>query len=352
MHIVISQSGRKAEAVAESVLEYEAELQKFLDENLDRLPWSEIEPDLKLLQLGREFPTRLGRREKADLLAIDEDGNFYVVETKLEKNADKRQVIAQALDYGASIWSTYPNGQGLIDALDATYQLKERARTQFAMEDSAVAEIVRQIETNVAEGRIRFVVVMDAISEELKDLMSFINKNSNFQLYLVDLKFFKHAEIEVVVPTIHGVETAKLAGNSSRSAGRRALTPEEFESRIPDALAPDDRELVARLARVTANDTNYRSTPSGFFAETRAADPVELYYLTPMGEIRLRLPGPGSGATALLVHEAWKAALIQAGFDLSKAPVDRGKGWSLQLADWKPLADRLMATIKHVASLR
>src|SRR4051812_47970095 len=109
MHIVITRDGRKGENVPASVPENEAKLQKYLEENLDSLPWTELEPDLDLFQIGREFRTRSGRGERTDLLAVDQSGNFYIVETKLARNADKRTVVAQALDYGASIWSSYPN---------------------------------------------------------------------------------------------------------------------------------------------------------------------------------------------------------------------------------------------------
>ena len=51
--------------------------------------------------VAREFSTESG---PIDALAIDKDGDIYVVETKLHKNPDKRTVVAQALDYGASLW--------------------------------------------------------------------------------------------------------------------------------------------------------------------------------------------------------------------------------------------------------
>src|SRR5688572_329745 len=71
MHIVITRDGRKGEAVSASIPENEAKLQKYLEDNLTSLPWSELEPDLDLFPIGREFRTRSGRGERTDLLAID-----------------------------------------------------------------------------------------------------------------------------------------------------------------------------------------------------------------------------------------------------------------------------------------
>ncbi|MBK7447808.1 MAG: hypothetical protein IPJ45_17645 [Ignavibacteria bacterium] len=54
--------------------------------------------------VAREFRTDSG---SIDALAIDKDGDLYVIETKLFRNSDKRTVVAQALDYGASLWRHY-----------------------------------------------------------------------------------------------------------------------------------------------------------------------------------------------------------------------------------------------------
>jgi hypothetical protein len=217
MYIVITRDGQKAEAVSSSVPQNEAKLQEYLEDNLAMLPWGELEPDLNLFPIGREFRTRSGRGERTDLLAMDAAGNFYIVETKLERNADKRTVIAQALDYGASIWNSYPNGRDLTDALDAKYSFKKNVQLHFGIDEQALLVTLERFEANVREARFRFIVVMDAVDEDLKDLVRFINPNSNFRMYLVDLKFFKHQDVEVVVPTLHGAEAAKLARTSGRS---------------------------------------------------------------------------------------------------------------------------------------
>jgi hypothetical protein len=70
---------------------------------------------LRLLILAREFPTVSG---PIDALGIDQDGNIYVIETKLAKNPDKRYVLAQVLDYGAALWRTYENGDEFIARLE------------------------------------------------------------------------------------------------------------------------------------------------------------------------------------------------------------------------------------------
>jgi RecB family endonuclease NucS len=54
--------------------------------------------------LAREFSTKSG---PIDALGVDKDGELYLIETKFYKNPDKRTVVAQVLDYGASLWSNF-----------------------------------------------------------------------------------------------------------------------------------------------------------------------------------------------------------------------------------------------------
>jgi len=60
----------------------------------------EAQPDVlglgKLLQLGRQVITDYGKR--IDLLAIDREGDLYVIELKRDRTP--REVVAQALEYG------------------------------------------------------------------------------------------------------------------------------------------------------------------------------------------------------------------------------------------------------------
>ena len=101
MSIIISQDGKNMQKIYKSDFEKEGRLQEYIYNNPESVPIYEIEEDKKLFVLAREFETESG---PIDALAIDKDGDIYVVEVKLYKNPDKRTVVAQALDYGASLW--------------------------------------------------------------------------------------------------------------------------------------------------------------------------------------------------------------------------------------------------------
>jgi hypothetical protein len=101
MAIIVSKSGKNASVIERSSIEKEDYLQAYVYGNPDSIPIYEIKKDKKFLVVAREYETVSG---PIDALAVDADGDIYIVETKLYKNPDKRKVIAQALDYGASIW--------------------------------------------------------------------------------------------------------------------------------------------------------------------------------------------------------------------------------------------------------
>jgi len=101
MALIISQKGKKTQKIDKSDFEKEGNLQSYIHENPESIPVYEIEESKRLFVVAREFKTESG---PIDALAVDKDGDIYVVETKLYKNPDKRTVVAQALDYGASLW--------------------------------------------------------------------------------------------------------------------------------------------------------------------------------------------------------------------------------------------------------
>src|SRR3990172_4834466 len=101
MPIIISKGGKDAMKVDKSAPDPEEFLQKYIQENPDSIPLYDIHEDIRLLIVSREFVTTSGA---IDALGVDNSGNLYLIETKLYKNTDKRRVVAQLLDYGASLW--------------------------------------------------------------------------------------------------------------------------------------------------------------------------------------------------------------------------------------------------------
>lgn len=236
MAIIISENGKNAKRVEESNFALEDKLQEYIYDNPEAIPLYDIDQDTRLLIAAREFATKSG---PIDALGFDATGNIYVVETKLYKNPDKRTVVAQALDYGASLW------RNAIDFDDFLYQLDIHCQKQFnqsfntkyadffQLEDAT--ESINTIKSNLADGSIKFVVLMDKLHDALKDLVIFVNQNSKFDLYAVELEYYRHKSFEIIIPKLYGAEVKKDVTSVSGKQNKTKWDPAD-ESAFWDDL--------------------------------------------------------------------------------------------------------------------
>ncbi len=108
--------------VASSSLDKEKRLEEVLEKDIDILGLD------RLLIIGRQVPTSWGKF--IDLLALDPQGDLYVIELKRDRTP--RDVVAQALDYGswvkdldydalAEIYATYKQEGDFEEALKESF---------------------------------------------------------------------------------------------------------------------------------------------------------------------------------------------------------------------------------------
>ena len=50
---------------------------------------------------------------------------------------------------------------------------------------------------------------MDKVHPQLKDLIYFINQNSQFDIYAVEMEYYKYGEYEILIPRLFGAEVKK-----------------------------------------------------------------------------------------------------------------------------------------------
>lgn len=231
MAIIITKNGKNAQRISQSSFAYEANLQSFIHENPDTIPLYDIDEDIRLLILAREVPTNSG---SIDALGTDENGEVYIVETKLYKNPDKRLVVAQILDYGASI-SGNPDQledfkQAIEDKIFTHFKLpfNDKLSQFFELSKEDSQALIDRFNQNLFDGKFRFVVLMDGIEQRLKDLISFLNRNSSFDIFGVELEFYKYEGYEITIPKLFGAEVKKEVNTSSGSYRRRRWDEESF----------------------------------------------------------------------------------------------------------------------------
>lgn len=249
MAIIISKNGTNAQKVEKSTFDKEDSLQKYIYDNPEAIPLYDIKEDIKLLVLARELPTNSG---PIDAIGIDKEGEIYIIETKLYKNPDKRIVVAQALDYGAALWKHSNDFNEFVALLNKNVQktfrvpLNQKLQEYFALSDEELSQLFDSIKGNLSDGIFHFVILMDSLDARLKDLILYINQNSQFDIYAVELEYYKHDTYEIVIPRIYGAEVKKDIGVAS-SVPRRKWTEEMLLEDAQQKLLPEELTTFKRI---------------------------------------------------------------------------------------------------------
>jgi hypothetical protein len=86
---------------------------------------------------------------------------------------------------------------------------------------------------------------MDHIEDRLKDLISYVNRNSSFDLLGVALDFYEDKGLQILIPTLYGAEPKK--STTSASGERRQWDAQSFfadaEGRLSAAQVKELRAL-------------------------------------------------------------------------------------------------------------
>ena len=248
--IIISQNQQHSQRIDESSFDKEDSLQSYLYDNPDIIPIYDIDEDARLYIAAREFSTEHG---PIDALGFDHVGNVYIIETKLFRNADKRRVVAQMLDYGAALWRHATSFDAFLQQVDTYtkdhfgHPFREHYEQFFGFDDAS--EQMLAMRDNLAEGNLKFVVLIDQIDERLRDVIMYVNQNSKFDIYAVDFKYYTHDQLEIVIPRLYGAEVKKTVA-ASGSSGRRQWNEADFFAAVNgnrELVSPEQRSVVYAL---------------------------------------------------------------------------------------------------------
>ncbi len=305
MAIIISKNGKNAQRIEKSSFEQEDYLQKYIHENPESLPLYDIKEDIKLLIVAREFLTDSG---PIDALGFDKDGEIYIIETKLYKNPDKRLVVAQVLDYGASLWHGYNDFNEFLSAIDEEINkkfdvsLKHKLEDFFGIVDKDVSALLENVKRNLNDGNFRFVVLMDKLHDKLKDLIVFINQNSRFDIFGVELEYYKYKDYEVMIPKLFGSEVKKEVGSASK---RKRWNWESFSQQRLKKFGDEVVEVAQSImdfAEKNGIKIDWTSSKRGSFILTFISESGDKYFypfaIQGDGKIGWNVPHQGDAAPA------------------------------------------------------
>jgi hypothetical protein len=247
MAIIVSKNGHEAHKVERSTFDKEDDLQRYLRDNPEALPIDQIRDGASLVVLAREYTTESG---PIDILAADDKGKLYIIETKLYRNQDKRKVVAQVLDYGAALWRHSSDFNEFRADLSEQVQrqwnasLEDQIAARFSTDETGTEALLSAMKECLEHGKFAFMVLMDQVDDRLRDLISYVNTNSNFQVYAVELEYYQHDSYEILMPHVYGAEVKTPDSESKGPA------PEWTEERFFTELTgtnPKAAEVAHRL---------------------------------------------------------------------------------------------------------
>jgi hypothetical protein len=207
--------------------------------------------------LVREFSTEAGF---IDLVGLDSKGEILVIETKLACNTDRRRVIAQAIDYAAQL--TQFGTQGFLDQVRHLHE--DDFDDQWFESGEQQKTFLRELEANLSNGRLTILIVMDEADELLKDSIRFINRATEFNCLLAEVKVSMFEGEELVSVDLYGDEGVEEKNN--RPKQQPPLTPGRFiKSKEEHGLAKEAKAFIEAWGKYDDNLTS--KTAVGFCVE-------------------------------------------------------------------------------------
>jgi hypothetical protein len=276
--IVVSRNHRDARRHETTPFEgdkLEAFMQDYLLANPEAIPLEEV-TGRKWCIVAKELEVSYGF---IDFLGMDQDGGVYAIETKRKANQDSREVIAQLLDYAASLWGDYGADaaafwsdveqnarqndidlkrrlRGMLGAADNQYPSNETQEEDATLAD--LDDLRLKVGEHLRAGDFKLVAVMDELKPNVKAMVRYLNEHGDFGVLGVELAYYELEEenLQVVVPTVYGDEAwGKRDQATSTQTGVR-WSEAEFLASLGSLGDSKLRDTVIDLLEFTKRNTS------------------------------------------------------------------------------------------------
>ena len=187
----------------------------------------------------------------ADLIFLDPSGQITVVEVKLGRNSQsRREVVGQVFDYVSTLAD-----HTLVELDEFTNGGLDQALRSFSdpEDGSDYEQLRRTCSTELRAGKVRVTIVVDAASDSLVRIMSFMNEHSDLDVRLIAVQKHEQDGIEVFAPQpIVVAREEKAVGRRTRAEVSEKLADAvaAFDELRPDGLATRGRAAGYRQIRV------------------------------------------------------------------------------------------------------
>jgi hypothetical protein len=123
--------------------------------------------------------------------------------------------------------------------------IEEHIRSFFELSEEQYSDLVDAIHDNFTAAHFKFLILMDSVHDPLRDLVLFLNQNSNFDVYAVELDYYETEDTRIVVPRVIGNVTKKQSAHTSGK--RRTWTTEAMLHDAQETLDSNTHDSFVRL---------------------------------------------------------------------------------------------------------
>jgi len=171
-----------------------------------------------------------------DLFIIGVDGALTIVECKLQSNPDiRRRVVGQVVAYAAGLWRLS------FEELDTAFAARA-GKTLFATVAALADEVGRDfdeaqfrdaVSANLAAGRFRLIIAVDAITEELKRIVEYLNDHTvrDVEVIAFEVGYAADDDVELLIPAVYGQEAVR---RKAAQASTRQWDEQAFRQALSD----------------------------------------------------------------------------------------------------------------------
>ena len=238
MTIIVSKDSSKFKKIESANFALEVNLQEKIHEG-EIMKKIKLGPDedLTLLTLAREFSTTSG---PIDVIAIGTEGDIYIIETKLKKNSDRREILAQIIDYAGAMWDEFRDFNKFEEKLKDNTSFSAKSLSELIRNsdfeiksDLDIDDIIEKMKQNFERGEFKFVTVWDKRESKLTNAINYLNEKSKLTVYAVTFDYYKDDGLEILIPSVYGRESEKRSVvKGKRSKWTIDTIREEFEKNL------------------------------------------------------------------------------------------------------------------------
>src|SRR3954454_11878369 len=246
--MLMRQEGSTAELIPETPIPLERELHDVLTLHPQLLPAEDLGLG-RVVVAGRESSLTSGY---ADLVLVDDRGQLCLVEVKKEGNPDTRQVVAQLLDYAASLWGQTLAAfeQRVVAPYLATLEADDTPPDLLAHLASALDDpetdteraqlAIDRLEQTLETGDFTLVFAAPNIPVGVERVLEYLNARGQ-RFYALEASYFK-GPAECFVPRL--VVMPAAASSAGGGSAAEPTDPETFTDQLPDHARESIRDFL------------------------------------------------------------------------------------------------------------